>query len=120
MQQRDEDKLQADLWSLICLRHRPGVLAWAVNNNPRNVVDGVRLKRLGCVRGVPDLHFFVDRQFQTLEIKTEKGRATPEQLTFMNDLNSRGAIADLGRGWNECVDVLQRRGVLLPGTYHRF
>lgn len=120
MRQRDEDKLQAALWQLIQLRKRPGVLCWIVSNNPRSVQDAARLKRMGFQPGIPDLHFLVNGRYQTLEIKTEKGRATPEQLAWMNNLNSHGAVADIGRGWDECVDVLQRRGVLLPGKYHRF
>lgn len=120
MQQRDEDKLQAALWQLISIQRMPGVLAWAVNNNPRNVIDGARCQRLGCLPGVPDLHFIVNKRYQTLEIKTEKGRPTTAQLVWMNDLNRAGAVADLGRGWDECVDVLKLRGVIKPGTYHRF
>lgn len=120
MQQRDEDKLQAALWELIQLRKHPGVLAWAVVNNPRNVIDGARLKRLGMVRGVPDLHFLANGRYYTLEVKTKKGRMTDDQITWMTSLNAAGAIADIGHGWDECCHVLKLRNLIKPGVYGRF
>ena len=120
MQQRDEDKLQAALWELIQLRKHPGVLAWAVVNNPRNVIDGARLKRLGMVRGVPDLHFLANGRYHTLEIKTKGGRLTAEQIAWMNALNAAGGVADIGHGWDECVHILKVRNLIKPGVYGRF
>jgi hypothetical protein len=118
--QRDEDKLQATLWNLLSLRRRPNVLCWAVNNNPRSVVDGARLKRMGCLAGIPDLHFLVDGQYQVVEIKTEKGRLTPVQSNWLAKVRDHGGLADFGRGWDECCELLVGRNLLLPGTYHRF
>ena len=120
MQQRDEDKLQAALWELIQLRKHPGVLAWAVVNNPRNVIDGTRLKRLGMVRGVPDLHFVANGRYYTLEVKTKKGRMTDDQITWMTSLNAAGVTADVGHGWDECVHILKLRNLIKPGVYGRF
>lgn len=120
MMQRDEDKLQMALWDLICLRKKDGVLAWAVCNNPRSARDGARYKKMGMVAGCPDMHFLVNGRYQTLEIKTEKGRAGPDQLAWRDALLRRNLIADIGYGWDQCVEILERRGVLLPGKYHRF
>ena len=119
MQNRDEDKLQAALWELIQLRRKPGVLAWAVCNNPRSAPDGARLKRMGMVPGIPDLHFYVDGKFQVLEVKTEKGVVSNNQFAWHKAFIEQGVRAEIGRGWNECVDALQYNGVLLPGTYHK-
>jgi hypothetical protein len=119
MQQRDEDKLQMALWELICMRKKDGVLAWAVCNNPRNVIDGARYKKMGLVAGCPDLHFLVNGRFQTLEVKTEKGKASLAQLAWIEALNRRNIVADIGYGWDQCVEILERRGVLLPGKYGR-
>jgi hypothetical protein len=119
MQQRDEDKLQMALWELICMRKKDGVLAWAVCNNPRSARDGARYKKMGMVAGCPDLHFLVNGRYQTLEVKTEKGRPSLAQLAWRDALLRRNLIADIGFGWDQCVEILERRGVLLPGRYGR-
>ena len=121
MQRRDEDKLQAALWDLIQLRKQPGVLAWAVCNNPRSAPDGARLKRLGMLPGVPDLHFLVPGgRYHTLEVKTLKGRPNPNQIAWMSNLNATGATADICRGWDDCVNMLILRNLIKPGVYGRF
>lgn len=120
MMQRDEDKLQAALWQLICLRRMPGVEAWAVNNNPRSAKDGARCQRLGLIAGVSDLHFFVNGRYYTLEVKTKKGRLNDKQIRWMTRMQAQGAICDVGYGWDECVHVLKVRHLIKPGTYGRF
>lgn len=120
--QRDEDKLQAALWELIQLRKHPWVVAWAVNNNPRSARDGARCQRLGCLPGVPDLHFFDGsvQRYYALEIKTKSGRLSDSQIKWMNRLNEAGATVDVGYGWDECCHVLKLRKLIRPGVYGRF
>lgn len=48
-------------------------------------------------RGVSDIIGIFNHRFLAIEVKSAKGRATPEQLAFLSDVNVNGGIAILAR-----------------------
>ena len=80
-------------------------------------VGGVRLaihtakkmKEAGYSKGVPDMLIFEPRGFYNglaIEVKTEKGRASEEQIAWIKALNNRGWRAEICNGFDECADVI--------------
>ena len=95
MMQRDEDKLQAALWELICMRKkRPGYWPGRSTTIP-GVLVTVPATSDWAGAGIPDLHFLVNGRYQTLEVKTEKGRQEPARTGWIEALNARGTLPRL-------------------------
>lgn len=80
-------------------------------------VGGVRLaihtakkmKDAGYSKGVPDLLIFTPMGMYTglaIEVKTEKGRPSPEQIEWCRHLNSLGWRAEITKGLDEAIDVI--------------
>ena len=80
-------------------------------------VGGVRLaihtakkmKEAGYSKGVRDMLIFERRGLYNglaIEVKTEKGRASEEQIAWIKALNNRGWRAEICKGFDECADVI--------------
>lgn len=92
---RDEQSLQRSLVQLMRASLPAGWRVVALRNNPRSAVSGGIEKSMGAVAGVPDVAVFGrdgDERPATylIEVKTAKGRLSPAQQAFHDDL------ADLG------------------------
>lgn len=69
----------------------------------------LKMKDSGYKKGIPDVLIFEPRGEYiglAIEVKTEKGRPSPEQLQWQEDLNARGWDAHICRGLDECLDAL--------------
>lgn len=63
-----------------------------VHNNPKNPIDGNRLKAQGMVAGVSDLMLLRDnRPPLCIEIKLPKGKQQPVQIEWQKIAESTGA-----------------------------
>ena len=67
----------------------------------------MKLKELGAKAGVADLTFLHDGKFFALEIKSEAGQATVAQRDFVAAVIAAGGKAAIGRGLNECLEILE-------------
>lgn len=68
----------------------------------------VRMKRAGVSRGFPDYLAFKDGRRYAIELKRQKGgRATPEQLEWLDVLDGCGFFVKLARGAGEAVEWLE-------------
>jgi len=79
------------------------------NGGARNPIEGKHLKAAGVKRGVPDLMLPVPRGVYHglwIELKTDKGKASPEQEWWIAELRKNGYAAEVRRGWKEAVGLL--------------
>jgi hypothetical protein len=80
------------------------------NGGRRDTIEAVNLKRQGVKSGVPDLFLPVARgQYHGLfiELKTETGRASPEQQWWMEELTKQGYFATVCHGWESAVRTIE-------------
>lgn len=79
------------------------------NGGARDPRVGAMLKREGVKRGVPDLSLPVPRggyHGMYIELKSEKGRPTPEQKYWLSVLTEQGYYAVLARGWITAAEAI--------------
>ena len=117
---KDEDRLQAALWQYIQLTKHKDVLCFAVpNGGSRNVIEAVKLKRMGVTPGVSDLLLFHDNKSFALELKTEKGKVSEHQDEFLAAWRDTGDsfFAAVAHGFDNAVEILRAWG-LIKGKNH--
>ena len=78
---RPEDQLQRTVCQHLRQRGAPGLVWWHTpNGGKRRPVEAAILKGLGVRAGVADLIFLCDGRAFALELKTDDGRPTVEQM----------------------------------------
>jgi hypothetical protein len=90
-----------------------------------------RFKAAGLTRGVADLHFAwpssdletgwsvgddVSPRFGTIEMKAGKGKLTPDQEAFRDDMRAMGHFWGEARSLEDVVDLLKAWGFPLRAT----
>ena len=87
-------------------REHPGVLIFAIpNGGARNCVTGKKLKDEGVVPGIPDLYIPAAQIW--VEMKTEKGKASPKQKDWLNYLYSCGYSVHVCQGFEQAKGVIE-------------
>jgi len=86
-------------------------LLYAVpNGGHRHKATAARLKAEGVKRGVPDVCLPVARggaHGLYIELKTERGKATPEQLGWIRALRRQGYAAEVCHGWESARSMIE-------------
>lgn len=86
-------------------------LLYAVpNGGHRHKATAARLKAEGVKRGVPDVCLPVARDGAHglyIELKTERGKATPEQIGWIRALRRQGYVAELCHGWESARSMIE-------------
>ncbi len=80
------------------------------NGGTRDPAEARQLKRTGVKKGVPDLHLPAPRgPYHSLyiEMKRPGGRASKEQMWWIERLRSQGNAAYICEGWKEGVQCLE-------------
>lgn len=62
------------------------------NGMARSKAAGGKLKAMGVLPGIPDLIFLKRGQMYALEIKTDTGKLSPDQLVMIGKMQEAGAI----------------------------
>ena len=81
-----------------------------IANERSDKVQASILKKMGVKKGVPDLCLPVPSgKYHGLfiEMKNDAGRASAEQLWWINHLEANGYAAAVCYGWNRAVEVLE-------------
>ena len=105
-----EYALQKAIVSYIKLQY-PNVLYCASAGGMRTSISvAKRMKYSGYVKGFPDLAIFEINKYNGLflEIKTEKGRPTKEQLWWRDELNKRNYVAEIVYGYVEATELIDK------------
>lgn len=115
MRRNNEHRIQAALfkWAKYASARHPRLnLMFAIpNGGAREAITGAMLKAEGVKPGVPDLFLpFPIGPYHGLflEIKTAKGRLTPEQRRWLIGLQTQGYAAVIARGLDESIDTITR------------
>jgi len=111
---QDEHAEQAALfrWAEFARSRLPElVLLHAIpNGGHRHKATAARLKAEGVKRGVPDVCLPVARNGAHglyIELKTERGKPTPEQLGWIRALRRQGYVAEVCRGWESARSMIE-------------
>jgi hypothetical protein len=88
------------------LRSKGALFCHAPNGGKRSARVGAELKKSGVSRGVPDLLVFAPVQ-AAIEIKTERGRVSPEQRAWLDALEAAGWRVYITRGLGQTLDTLK-------------
>ena len=81
-----------------------------IANERSDKVQASILKKMGVKKGVPDLCLPVPSgKYHGLfiEMKTDSGRASAEQLWWISHLEANGYATAVCYGWNRAVEVLE-------------
>ena len=90
----------------------PSAMVITINNNPRSAIDGARQKKLGLVKGTPDI--MIVRQGGSvafLEVKKEGGRLNPAQVEFRDRCSVMQIPYAVVRSIDDVRDTLAGWGV---------
>ncbi len=86
-------------------------LLYAVpNGGHRHKATGARLKAEGVKRGVPDVCLPVARNGAHglyIELKTERGKTTSEQIGWIRALRRHGYAAEVCHGWESARSMIE-------------
>lgn len=97
------------LWRL----YKLGIFCW--KNTSGGFYDGKRMRRHVnpfAILGTSDILAIIKGIFIAIEVKSAKGKPTPDQVKFIDNINKNGGIAFIARSW-ECVEKkLYENGLL--------
>lgn len=105
-----ENEIQRAVFSHLRQRGAPGVFAF----HPKNGGSHQRGRRaginsgLGVVSGVPDIIILHKGKAYGLELKTSKGKVSPEQSEVMQRMLAAGADVAVAHGLDEALALLER------------
>jgi hypothetical protein len=100
------------LWGL----YKSKLFAW---KNPTTGYFDTRLKVFRkhsnpfAINGVSDILAIQNGRFIAVEVKSEKGKPTADQIKFIEKINSNGGIAIIARSWEDAKKQLLEAGIVL-------
>jgi len=96
---------ESDLLSYaLTILKRSGLVAWRVPNGPvmHSINGGQKVFKKSPIKGFPDIAGVMGNgKFFAIEVKTPKGRLSPEQVEWIAKLNMSGAMAVVLRSRQE-------------------
>lgn len=94
---------------LHALNLRPGTLAWKYEvAGVFDAVKGVRFNRGRFVfKGAADVQGVDAAGFFAIEVKTDKGRLSPEQKGFIKRIRMLGQRAGVARSLDEAIKIIE-------------
>ena len=107
-----ESNLQAACvkWFRLAHRKQAILLNSIPNGGARNAVTGAIIKREGAVRGVADLELNIARggyHGLKIEMKTAKGRQSPEQKAWQKAVEAQGYRYAVCRNFDDFYNLIE-------------
>lgn len=90
-----------------------GAFWTSIDSAGRGARDGARMKARGQARGVPDILVLWRKSTVWLELKSARGRMTPEQVDFWGHCSQAGHALFVCRSLREIDTVLISEGIPL-------
>ena len=110
---RPEQQIQRAVVQHLRQRSAPGVVFIHVpNGGKRKPIEAAIFKGLGVRRGASDLLLWHDGRSFALELKSAGGRATDEQIKFLDDMDRAGVLTALAEGLDAALHTLEGWGLL--------
>jgi hypothetical protein len=110
---RAEQQIQRAIVQHLRQRSAPGVVFIHVpNGGKRKPIEAAIFKGLGVRRGASDLLLWHTGRSYAMELKAPGGRATDDQLKFLDDMDKAGALTCLVEGLDAALATLQGWGLL--------
>jgi hypothetical protein len=94
-------------FALTCLK-QSGLVYWRVPNGPViHSIGNKVIRKCSPIKGFPDIAGVLPSgKFFAVELKTDKGRLSPEQVEWITKLNHTGAIALVLRSKDEIKEFV--------------
>lgn len=110
-----EYRLQCLIADVLRLQGRDGLYWTAIPNGEyRSPITGARLKRSGVRAGAPDFLLIWNSKAIGLELKTERGRQSPEQRDTERDWTMAGGVYFVARGYRAAIEFLLMLDCIRP------
>ena len=98
-------------WAAIAASDYPALqMMFAIPNGTRAVPRvAAKMKAEGVLKGVSDIFLPAARggkHGMFIELKTGKGRLSPEQIAFLGAMNAAGYHAVMCRGWEQAAETI--------------
>ena len=108
-----ESQIHGAVIAYLRLAARPGVaFHHSPNEGRRTRWEGAQLARTGTQAGWPDLEIVAGGRAYFLEIKSERGRPTPQQAMCHDALREAGSEVAIVRSVDEAIATLRRWNVV--------
>jgi hypothetical protein len=107
MRNRAEAQLSAALRQYLEAAKPRCVWCAIPNASRRNIIVGTNLKRQGMVAGAADWVFTWESGAGWIELKTDKGRVSLNQLGFQEWCKRIGVRYEVARSLEDCINVLK-------------
>ena len=102
----NEREIQRAVFAEFRARRMPHAMMWAVPNGPES-------RRVpGFCAGAADVMALRNGEFFSLELKTETGRTSLEQLEFMANVNDCGGYGFVAHGFDAAIACLVSWGII--------
>jgi hypothetical protein len=104
-----EDQLQIAAMRWIRLAYPKAVSFHVANERKTSPMRGAKLKKMGVLAGVPDIHILEPNKIYCglfIELKTEKGRLTPSQRDVIERIENAGYKCAVCRSLDEVIDLV--------------
>lgn len=85
-----------------------GCIIWRNNCGVLKNAAGIPIKFGLCVGSSDLIGLSPDGRFLAVEVKTEKGKPTPDQMRFIEAVKRKGGIAGIARSPDDAVALLSQ------------
>lgn len=111
----EEDGLQKSVAMFLRVALPDNIIWWHTpNGGSRNMREAVKLKAMGTRAGVPDIALvFPGGNAAFIELKTSKGRLSPEQKKFRDQCHENQILWELARSLLDVQSILIKWGINL-------
>lgn len=109
----NENEIQRAVFMHIRTRGAPDVFAFhPANGGYRKPIEAAILKGLGVRSGVPDIIAIKSGKTYALELKTETGKLSDNQITAIAAMSKCGVETAVAYGLDAAIGWLEERGIL--------